>query len=161
MEHLTETVMERIGVKAASGSQLGGRIDDAGNDHGNDEIALTAGSRVEDGIQFQFVQATQDRGDMAVRKGAGDVKGLRQRRRGSGQRTGQGQAEGFDLMRGEMSDVGNGATFDFAALAIGFAEENSGRGVAVGYGGDVHAYIMWPIQQYSKQYCEFLHAYII
>src|ERR1700683_1645445 len=41
-----------------------------------------------------------------------------------------------------MSDVGEGARFDFAVLAIGFAEENGGRGLAVGNGGDVHAYIV-------------------
>jgi hypothetical protein len=39
-----------------------------------------------------------------------------------------------------MSDVGDGARLDFAVEAIGFAEEDGGRGVAVGYGGDVHAY---------------------
>jgi hypothetical protein len=41
-----------------------------------------------------------------------------------------------------MRDVGEGASFYFAVLAIGFAEEDGGRGVAVRYGGNVHAYIM-------------------
>ena len=132
MEHLTETVAEGVGVKPASGSQFGCRIYDAGNDHGDHEIALPAGSRVEDGIQLQVAQATEDRGDMAMRKGSGNVEGIRQRRRGGGQRSGQGGAESLKLLRGEMRDVGEGAGLDFAVLAIGFAEEDGGRGVAIG-----------------------------
>jgi hypothetical protein len=40
-------------------------------------------------------------------------------------------------MKGEMRDVGDGAGLDFAVEAIGLAEEKGGRGVAVGYGGDL------------------------
>src|SRR5580704_17779436 len=129
--------MESIAVKAAGGSQLGSRLDDAGNDHSDEEIALTAGSRVEDGIQFQVAQATEDGGDMAVRQGAGDAEGLGQRRCGGRWIASQGRAEGINLLGGEMSEIGEGARFDFAVLAIGFAEENGGRGLAIGYGGDV------------------------
>ena len=67
MEHLAETVMESIAVKSAGGSQFGSRLDDAGNDHSDDEIALPARCGVEDGIQVQVAQATEDGGDMAVR----------------------------------------------------------------------------------------------
>ena len=129
-------------MKSPSGSQFGGRLDDAGNDHGDDEIALTAGSGTEDGIDFQVAQATEDCCHMTVRKGAGDAERIRQRRRWGSQRTGQGQAKGLYLMSREMGDVGEGAGFDFPVQAIGFAEEDSGRGVAVGYGGNVHAYII-------------------
>ena len=142
MEDLTETVLEGVAVKPASGSQFGSGLDDAGHDHGDDEIALAAGSGIEDGIEMEVAQATEHGGDMAVRQGAGDVEGLRQRGRGDRQRAGQSQAEGVNLMRGEMSDVGDGASLDFAVEAIGFAEEDGGRGVAVGYGGNVHAYII-------------------
>ena len=31
---------------------------------------------------------------------------------------------------------------DFAVLAVGFAKEDGGGRVTVGYGGDVHAYII-------------------
>src|SRR5580700_838833 len=53
-----------LAVKPASGSQFGSRLNDADNDHSDDEIALPAGSRFEDGIQLQVAQATEDRGDM-------------------------------------------------------------------------------------------------
>jgi len=79
---------------------------------------------------------------MAVREGAGDAEGVGQKGRGGRRRASQGRAESFNLQGGEMSEIGKGARFDFAVLAIGFAEENGGRGVAVGYGGDVHAYII-------------------
>ena len=45
-------------------------------------------------------------------------------------------------MGGEMRDVANGAGLDFAVLAVGFAEEDGGGRVTVGYGSDVHAYII-------------------
>jgi hypothetical protein len=43
-------------------------------------------------------------------------------------------------MRGEMRKIGESPGLDFAVVAEGFAEEDGGRGVAIGYGGDVHAY---------------------
>jgi hypothetical protein len=142
VEHFTETVVEGVAMKAARRSQFGGRVDDAGHDHGDDEIALSAGRGVEDGIQVQVAQATENCGDMAMRKGSGDEEGILQRRRRRRWRAGQDQAEGFDLMGGEMRDVANGAGLDFAVLAVGFAEEDGGGRVTVGYGGDVHAYII-------------------
>ena len=143
MEHLAETVMESIAVKPAGGSKFGSRLDDAGNDHGDDEIALTTESRVEDGIQLQVAQAPEDGGDMAMRQGTGDAEGIGQRRGGGRRRASQGRAESFNLLGGEMREIGKGARFDFAVQAIGFAEENGRRGVAVGHGGDIHAYIIW------------------
>ena len=92
-------------MKPARRSQFGGRVDDAGYDHGHDEIALSAGSGVEDGIQVQVAQATENCGDMAMRKGSGDEEGILQRRRRRSGRAGQDQAESFDLMGGEMRDV--------------------------------------------------------
>jgi hypothetical protein len=161
VEDLTETVVESIAVKPASGSQFGGGLDDAGDDHGDDEIALAAGNWIEDGIQMQVAQAAEHGGDMAVRQGTGDVEGLWQRGRGDSQRAGQCQAEGVNLLRGEMSDVGNGASFDFTVEAIGFAEEDGGRGVAVGHGGDVHAYIILSNKHICKTQSTFYMPTII
>jgi hypothetical protein len=41
-----------------------------------------------------------------------------------------------------MGEIGEGAVADLAVAAEGLAEEDGGRGVAVGDGGDVHAYII-------------------
>jgi hypothetical protein len=161
VEDLTETVVEGIAVKPASGSEFGGGLDDAGNDHGDDEIALAAGSRIEDGIQMQVSQAAEDCGDMAVRQGSGDEEGVRQRGGGASQRAGQSPAESVELKSGEMRDVGDGASLDLAVEAIGFAEEDGGRGVAIGHGSDVHAYLIPHIHHNYKSYNNNLHAYII
>jgi hypothetical protein len=142
VEHLTETVVEGIGVKPASGSEFGSGFDDAGHDHSENKIALAAWRGIEDGIQVQVAQATKDSGDMAVREGPGDEEGVRQGSGGDRKGASQGPAESVHLMRGEMSDVGDRASLDFAVEAIGFAEEDGGRGVAIGHGGDIHAYII-------------------
>ena len=62
-------------------------------------------------------------------------------------------------MGAEMSDVGEGAGFDSPAFAIGFAEEDGGRGVAIGDRRHVHVY---NIQLYNRLYkykIANLHAY--
>ena len=88
---------------------------------------------------------------MAVRAGAGDEKGVGQSGGGgSGEIAFESAAQGVDLSVREMGDVGNGPGFDFAVEAEGLAEENGGRGGAVGDGGDVHAYIIHVDNRYYK-----------
>src|SRR5215469_17308819 len=53
----------------------------------------------------------------------------------------QQATEGLDFLWGPGGKVGQGALAGFVALAPAFAEEDGGRGVAVGDDGDVHAYI--------------------
>ena len=48
--------------------------------------------------------------------------------------------ESRDQGRGPFRQVGEGAFLDFAAFAEGLAEEDGGRGVAVGNGIDLHDY---------------------
>ena len=43
-----------------------------------------------------------------------------------------------------MGEVGDGAVVDLAVLAEGFAEEDGGRGVAVGHDGDIHVDMIRP-----------------
>jgi hypothetical protein len=68
VEDLTETVLEGIAVKPASSSKFGGGLEDACHDHGDDEIALAAGSRIEDDIEMEVAQTAEDGDDMAVRQ---------------------------------------------------------------------------------------------
>jgi hypothetical protein len=51
-------------------------------------------------------------------------------------------AEGLDAGGRPMGEVGEGTLDDFAAPAEAFAEEDGGRGVAVGDGLDVHGSIV-------------------
>jgi hypothetical protein len=84
---------------------------------------------------------------MAMRAGADDIEGLRKRRaKGSGAL--QNGPESVELCGGPMREVGEGAVADLAVEAEGLAEEDSGRGVAVGDSGHVHAYYI--SQKYNK-----------
>jgi hypothetical protein len=50
-----------------------------------------------------------------------------------------------------MGEVGKSAVADLAAETEGLAEEDSGRGVAVGHRGDIHAYII-QISEHNSKY---------
>jgi hypothetical protein len=52
----------------------------------------------------------------------------------------QQAAEGFDFLLGPSGEIGQGALAGFVPFAPGFAEEDGGRGVAVGDDIDVHGY---------------------
>ena len=54
-----------------------------------------------------------------------------------------------------MGDVGEGASLHFAVLTVGSAQEDGGRGVTVGDGGDGHAYE----ENIRKHNIAILHAY--
>jgi hypothetical protein len=90
---------------------------------------------------LQLVQGAEDGGDVAVRAGTDDVESMR-KRRADGNGAFQDGAEGIELGGGPMGEVGEGAVADLAVEAKGLAEEESGRGVAIRDGGDVHAYIV-------------------
>ena len=48
--------------------------------------------------------------------------------------------QSFDHDGRPLRQVGEGAFTDFSGLAIGFAQQDGGRGVSVGDGLDVHGY---------------------
>src|SRR5450759_4144984 len=54
----------------------------------------------------------------------------------------QQAAEGFYLLFGPVGEVGQGALEGLRAFAPTFAEEDGGRGVAIGDGLDVHGSII-------------------
>jgi hypothetical protein len=62
----------------------------------------------------------------------------------------QQAAEGLDFFLGPMGEVGQGALAGFVAFASALAEEDGGRGVAVGDGLDVHgshyAHLMFTVK---------------
>jgi hypothetical protein len=58
-----------------------------------------------------------------------------------------------------MREVGQGTRFDLAVFAVGFAEEDGRRGVAIGHGGHVHAYIVSQLIRQYKRNIPDIHAY--
>jgi len=127
LEQLAETAVERVGVKSASGGEFGGRVEDAGDDHGEDEIALTAGNRVEDGIELEVAQTAEDGGGVTVGQGAGDEEGIGQGRADGSQRACQSQAEGFDLLWGRWETLAR-----VRVLTFPFSRKDSRRRMAGG-----------------------------
>jgi hypothetical protein len=92
---------------------------------------------IEEAMEMQLVKGAEDGGDMAVRARTDNVEGLRQRgTEGSGAL--QDGAQGIDFGWGPVGEIGDGAVVDLAVFAEAFAEEDGGRGVAIGDGGDVH-----------------------
>jgi hypothetical protein len=80
-------------------------------------------------------------GDMAVGQRAGDGKGGWEIRETDVVAM-QNLAEGFDFIDGPMGEIGDGAVVDLAVFAEALAEEDGGRGVAIGDGSDVHVDIL-------------------
>src|ERR1019366_617818 len=107
------------------------------------EVAsLEAGSRTRAAIRATTKSRSRlARGHVAVRAGADDIEGLR-KRGADGSGALQDRAEGVELSGGPMGEVGKRAVADLAAETKRLAKEDSGRGVAVGHCGDIHAYII-------------------
>jgi len=102
---------------------------------------LAGGNRIEDGFQVELSQRTKDGGDVAVRERTDDLKRVGEKRAGA-EIAFEDLAEGLDLSGRPIGEVGEGAVSNFAILAKGLAQEDGRRGVAVGDGGHIHAYII-------------------
>jgi hypothetical protein len=96
----------------------------------------------EEGIQAEFAHRHKDGFDVAVRE---SLVGAEQILRGDQGFVLQETAEGFDFLFGPMGEVGQGALMGNRAFAPAFAEEDSGRGVAIGDCVDVHGSIIHKI----------------
>ena len=73
----------------------------------------------------------------------------------------QQAAEGLDFFLGPIGEVGQGALAGFVAFAPALAEEDGGRGVAVGDGFDVHgsyyAHLLIIVKDYMSITWEHFH----
>ena len=110
-----------------------------GGDHGHDQISLAATFGGHEGIQAELVHGHQDGFDVAVGE---SLAGAEQILRGHEGFVLQQAAEGINFLLGPVGEVGQGALEGFRAFAPTFAEEDCGRGVAVGDGLDVHGNII-------------------
>ena len=127
------------GVPFAGGSQFRARMQQTCCDHGHDQIALATTLGGEEGIQAELAHRPQDGFDVAVGE---SLVGAEQILRGDQGFVLQEAAEGIDFWLGPVGEVGQSALAGFRAFAPTFAEEDRGRGVAVGDGLDVHGSII-------------------
>jgi hypothetical protein len=65
-----------VGRQPAGGRQLGGRRQQAGDDHGDDQVPAAVAGRAEQVIEAEAAQHAEDGGDVAVRQGAADGQGF-------------------------------------------------------------------------------------
>ena len=117
MEQFAERAGESIGVQGTRGGEFGGGFQNTRHDHGQDQIELATGVFIDEPVELQFAQGAQDGGNVAVRAGADDIERLRKRDT-DGSRALQDGAEGIDLSRGPMGNIGEGAVVSAGSVVL-------------------------------------------
>src|SRR5580692_10652858 len=112
-------------MKSARGGEFGCWLQYSSRDHRQDEIAIAVGMLIEEAVEMQVAQSAEDGGDVAVRAGADDVEGLRQRGAEGGVAPQDG-AKGIDFGWGPVGEIGDGAVVDFTVFAEALTEEDRG-----------------------------------
>ncbi len=88
-------------------------------------------------MQSESLEGAEDGGDMAVGEAAHAGEGFFG---GDEAVAAEDAADGFDGGVGELGEVGEGALPAAARVAAGLAEEDGGRGIAVGDDINIHEY---------------------
>ena len=137
-EHLGEGVARGVGGEPARGGELRAWGEDARDNEGNGAFAFGRGGGGEGAVEAQLAQRSEHCGDVAVGARAGDIEGGGEV--GDGGAAFEQDSQSFDHHGRPLRQVGEGAFTDLSGLAIGFAQQDGGRGVSVGDGLDVHGY---------------------
>src|ERR1700736_2305369 len=127
-------------------------MDQALSDHGYDEIPLPATLGGDERIEAEFSQGAQDGFHVTVGQ---SLLGAKEILRRDQRFIAQQAAQGFYFFLGPVGEVGQGALVGFVALAPALAEEDGGRGIAVGDGFDVHG---TTIHKYLRKSSTILHV---
>ena len=128
-------------VEGAGGGEFGTREEDAGGNQGHAEIALRARLGAQKTRDAQLAHGGKHGGNVTVRQGAGNAKS---RGGGPGGRDLLGfekTAQALDDAGRPLGKIGDGAVLDLPGVAVGFAKEDAGRGVAVGDALNKHGYL--------------------
>ena len=119
-QDLAEGGDSALRVQGASGGQFGAGVDDAGDNHGDDEIAPATGRTSDEGMQAELLEGAEDGGDMAVGVATQAGEG------GLGIDQGfafESSADKIDDVVGEVGDVAEGFMLDLAVVAEGSAQQ--------------------------------------
>ena len=124
VEHLAERGDGGFGRQGAGGGELRLRVDDAGDEQGEDEVAVVAGAAGEQGSESELADGGEHGGDVAVGEAAEAGEGVI----GMNELlAAEDASEGVDGGVGELGEVGEGSLLDARSIAEGLAEEDGGR----------------------------------
>ena len=134
-EQEAEAAVGGIGGEPPGGGELGGGVDEAGDEGGQGQVPLAAGGTVEDAGQAELGGQAEQSGDVAMRQRALEGDGLVEG--GEDDAVLEDGADGVDHGRGDFGEVGEGLSADTFALTPGFSQQD-GRGAGA-VGDDVDA----------------------
>ena len=133
----------RGGGERARGGELGGGIEDAADEQGQDEVAAAVAVGAEDPVEADLARGAEGGGDMAMRQRADDGEGFALR--GDDGAAFEHAAQALDMRRGPVGEVAEGALPDLAVFAIALAQQDGRGRVPVGDGFDIHGGVWaWP-----------------
>src|SRR6202034_1751211 len=124
------------GGEGAGGGELRRGIKEAADDHRQDEVAAPVAVRAEDAVEADLTCRAKGSGDMAMRQRAGDGEGLAVR--GDDGAAFEDAAQAFDMGRGPVGEIAEGALPDLAVFTVALAQQDGGGRVPVGDGFDIH-----------------------
>jgi hypothetical protein len=126
-------------TESASGGQLGGGFENAGDDHGDNQISLGATGARKDRLQAEVTKSADRSGDVTVRSRALNLESV-----GGGDEglAFEDTTESVDLDGRPSRKIGEGALDDSAIVAGALAKEDGRRGIAVRDGFHVHGYTL-------------------
>src|SRR5713226_5619606 len=110
-----------IGMKAAGSSEFGGGFEDAGDDHGDDQIAFGATGAREDGFQKEAAEGAKSGSHVAVRSRTENVESIGE---GDKRFAFEHTTARVDLGGGPRGEVREGAFHNLAAAAEALADED-------------------------------------
>jgi len=112
---------QRVGVEAAYGGQLGGRLQNPADDHRRRQLPLPACSGGDQPLHPQLAELTQHRQHIAVGQGTDDLKAVCQRPDLLAAKDG---THGIHGRRRQLGEVGQSPVLDLAAFAVGLADQH-------------------------------------
>ena len=148
VEHVAEARRRGERIEHAGGGQFGGRRNQAGDDHGDDQIAAAMTGRPKHAIETDAAQCAQHSRDVTMRQGAAHDDGLLFGRRNLAAL--QQRAQAFDDLARPIGQIGDGALFDLAAVAIAFPQQDRRRRIPVRHRFDIHGAIMRLLRHHFK-----------
>jgi hypothetical protein len=124
------------GRKGACRGELGHRVENAADQHGEDEVAAAIAVGAEDALEADLTGEADGCCDVAMRQTANDGKSVLPG--GNDGAALEHATQAFDMGGGPVREVAQGALTKPAVLAIGLAQENGGRRIPVRDGSDIH-----------------------